>query len=422
MSDKKNSEPQFIPAKDSEEWKQVLHGEIAASADSEAHQEAELVRNYLIKRDEAKAVVNLPDVDVLDTMSPDEARIIYQNASKEIHRRGATWSTRLKSWGVPLAIGGLSVAVMFLLWEKLYGEPDDEPKQSFVMVDDKLHADGYQALGAGAKPEKYPNMLLMSGGTMTMGCTKGWDDVVGGCRNSEFPSHRVSLKPFEFAQHEVTVGQFEAFVNATNYLTDAEVENRGCVYKDTSQPAQPFLMNPEYTWRNPGFEQDESHPVVCVSWHDAQAYIEWLNKETKRQYRLPSEAEWEFAARGGKSTVYFWGAGESLHLWANHGNDKDGWQYTASVGSFPANKYSVQDTAGNVWEWVQDCWHENYLGAPSDGSSWEQKCSGSNVRTRRGGGWDAGGPGIRSAIRSPGPEHDRSNLYGFRIAHDYIKK
>ena len=424
MSDKKPSEQKYISAKDSEEWSQVLHGEMTAEPENDSHKEAEIIRKYLITKDEAGALENLPEVDLLTTMSPDDARVIYKNASKEIHRRGMTWGTRFKSLFVPVALGGLSAAVVFLLM-KGESEPDSSMPENQLVVNERtgLNADRYKFLGTGSTLTKYPNMLLIQGGRMKMGCTKGWDDVSGGCRSTEFPAHYVDLKPYEFAQHEVTVEQFGYFVEATNYQTDAEVESRGCVYQDMVQPGHPFLMNPEYNWRNPGFEQDESHPVTCVSWSDAQEYLKWLNKETGGVYRLPSESEWEFAARGGKSTEFFWGAGGALHLWANHNNEKDGWAYTATVGSFPANEFSVQDTSGNVWEWVQDCWHASYDGAPKDGSSWESECTKTaNTKTRRGGGWDGGAPGIRSAIRSSGAVNDRSNLYGFRVAQDYIAK
>lgn len=419
MTDKKTGEQTLIPKEDEKEWDQILHGEVSAEHDNDTHAEAKLVRNYLIARDEQSAENNLPVADNLNTMSPDEARVIYQNASQEIHRRGRSPFAAVKAFLMPALVGGLSVAVLFLILGKDNTSSVDKPTSEVPTK--KLSTEGYKVLGTGAKFEKYPNMLLIQGGKFKMGCTPGWDDVAGGCRSNEYPSHTVTVKPFEIAQHEVTVGQFQRFVDATGYWTSAEVENRGCVHQDLSQKGG-FVMNPELDWQSPGFYQDESHPVTCVSWRDAQAYIMWLNKETKRQYRLPSEAEWEFAARGGQATAYFWGGDSSVHLRANHSGDEDGWAFTASVGSLPANQYSLQDTAGNVWEWVQDCWHDTYDGAPTDGSAWLKSCSGQDVRTRRGGGWDGGAGGIRSAIRSKGGDQDRSNLYGFRVAHDYIQK
>ncbi|MGB1311932.1 MAG: formylglycine-generating enzyme family protein, partial [Leucothrix sp.] len=181
----------------------------------------------------------------------------------------------------------------------------------------------------------------------------------------------------------------------------------------------PFVMNVELNWRNPGYEQNNGYPVTCLSWQDAQEYVAWLSKETHIAHRLPSEAEWEYVARSGQSTAYFWGS-EASNDQANYGGKKgkDQWDFAAPVGRFPANKFSIQDTSGNLWEWVQDCWHPTYHGAPNDGSAWEEKCH-SNEKVRRGGGWDANAAGIRSAIRSPGAENDRSNLYGFRVARDW---
>lgn len=184
----------------------------------------------------------------------------------------------------------------------------------------------------------------------------------------------------------------------------------------------PFVMNPELSWSNPGYEQNDSFPVTCVSWHDAQNYISWLNKKTNSNYRLPTETEWEYAARGGQSTAYFWGS-QASHNQANYKGvkGKDRWKFAAPVGQFPANKFSVQDTSGNMWEWVQDCWHDTYQGAPTDGSVWDYDCKDIDTQVRRGGAWDANTVGIRSANRSPGGKHDRSNLYGFRVARDWLE-
>ena len=163
--------------------------------------------------------------------------------------------------------------------------------------------------------------------------------------------------------------------------------------------------------------------MTCVSWHDTQNYISWLREATKTDFRLPSEAEWEHAARAGQSTAYFWGS-EASNNQANYKgvNEKDRWVFASPVGQFPANKFSVQDTSGNLWEWVQDCWHATYHGAPADESAWESDCKDPSVRVRRGGSWDMNASGIRSAIRSPGSMHDRSNLYGFRVARDWQNK
>lgn len=426
MTDNKQ-EQTLISKKEIEEWSQVLHGEIPADQESETHSEAVLVRNYLIARDEAKAIDSLPAIEDLNTISAKEARVIYHQAAKEIERRGTSWFTRLQRFLMPAVIGGLSVTVVFLLIGPQGSiSPSNQGGAQETHVNSEknvLDKSDYHMISFGEDPGPYPNMLLIDGGEVEMGCQRGWDDSGQGCRDSEHPAHTVQVQPFEIAQHEVTVGQFRKFVEESGYVTLAEADGKGCTYQDMSLTDKPFDMDPKRSWRNPGFVQNDTHPVTCVSWMDAQAYLSWLNKETGRKYRLPSEAEWEYAARGGKATAYFWGGEDNkLSTRVNYKGDKDGWSYTSPVGSFPANAYGLQDTSGNVWEWVQDCWHETYQGAPNDSQPWQTNCSAIKTRTRRGGGWDRGAGSVRSAIRSSGAEGDRSYVYGFRVAHDYVAK
>ena len=121
-----------------------------------------------------------------------------------------------------------------------------------------------------------------------------------------------------------------------------------------------------------------TRPVIDVSWDDTQAYVRWLSRETGKPYRLLSEAEWEYVARAGSTTKYWWG-NEADHAHANYGKDeccggavaaRIAGSITSPVGSFAANAFGLFDTAGNVWEWVADCWHDSYQGAPNDGSVW----------------------------------------------------
>ncbi len=130
------------------------------------------------------------------------------------------------------------------------------------------------------------------------------------------------------------------------------------------------------SWRAPGFEQADRHPAVCVSWRDAQAYVAWLSAETGERYRLPSEAEWERAARAGTETQRYWGDGEADQCAYENGRTggpggrcEDGMTYTAPVGSYAANGFGLFDLLGNVREWVEDCWHDDYAGAPDDGGA-----------------------------------------------------
>jgi formylglycine-generating enzyme required for sulfatase activity len=157
--------------------------------------------------------------------------------------------------------------------------------------------------------------------------------------------------------------------------------------------------------------------VINVSWKDAVAYAEWLSKQTGKRYRLPTEAEWEFAARAGTTTSYWWGD-EVVENRANCRGCGSQWggEQTAPAGSFKPNPFGLYDTAGNVWEWVQDCWHDSYKGAPGDGSAWEEE--GCGQRVMRGGSWGNGPEDVRSAGRSRNYPDSRSIHVGFRLAQD----
>ncbi|HPE58926.1 MAG: SUMF1/EgtB/PvdO family nonheme iron enzyme [Thiothrix sp.] len=140
-----------------------------------------------------------------------------------------------------------------------------------------------------------PEMIAIPGGVFTMGCVRKWDNVEGGCFDSEKPAHEVTLKPFWLAKTEVTVGQFRAFVDSSRgYETTAEAQGSCWSYDKDGQWGD-VKGN---SWRKPGFEQSDEHPAVCLSWNDAQAYVNWLSRETGKDYRLPTEAEWEYAAPG----------------------------------------------------------------------------------------------------------------------------
>ena len=155
--------------------------------------------------------------------------------------------------------------------------------------------------------------------------------------------------------------------------------------------------------------------MINVSWEDAVAYAEWLSAQTGERYRLPSEAEWEYAARAGSATKYSWG-NEIGHNRANCnacGSQWDG-EKTAPVGSFGPNAWGLHDMHGNLWEWVQDCWNDNYQGAPADGSAWTSgDCE---IRVLRGGSW-INQPGyLRAAFRNWFTTGGGASALGFRVA------
>lgn len=243
--------------------------------------------------------------------------------------------------------------------------------------------------------------------------------------SNEGPVHEVLMgQPFRLGRHEVTRGEFAQFVAATGR------DMAGCASWEDGG----WVHYPELDWRNPGFPQADDHPVVCVSWLDAQAYIAWLGQRTGESWRLPSEAEWEYAARAGHAGQHHWADGASPCDYAN-GADfasaeadglprrpgiifecDDGFAWTAPVGSFPANDFGLHDMLGNVWEWVADCYVPSYEGAPGDGSARTDGDCGSHVL--RGGSWKYPARTVRFAIRGPGKADARTNNSGFRLARD----
>jgi len=224
-----------------------------------------------------------------------------------------------------------------------------------------------------------PVMLALPAGNFTMGASRG--------DRSEKPAHKVSInKPFAIGKYEVTVAQWN------------ECHTAGaCSYK-------PDFNDP----------QDNS-PIRDISWSDAQEYTKWLSTVTQKPYRLPTEAEWEYAARGGTDTTYWWGneVGASQADCKNCGgkwNNKS----PAAVDAFPANPFGLHGTSGGVWEWVADCWHKTYKGAPKDGTAWSRNDCRENVI--RGGAWRNDANYIHSASRFKYDTHVRYLLNGFRIA------
>ena len=153
-------------------------------------------------------------------------------------------------------------------------------------------------------------------------------------------------------------------------------------------------------------------PVINVSWGDAQAYVDWLSRHTGQEYRLPSESEWEYAARAGTTTAYHFGAAVSSALANYKGSNEN---KTVPVGAYSANAFGLHDVHGNVWEWTQDCWNDSYRGAPSDGNAWEQgNCS---RRVLRGGSWRLALRGISALPSAYGVSTgNRFGNLGFRVA------
>jgi formylglycine-generating enzyme required for sulfatase activity/serine/threonine protein kinase len=249
---------------------------------------------------------------------------------------------------------------------------------------------------------------------------------------SEQPLHRVRIgRPFYLAAHEVTRGQFDRFVRATGYKTGCERPGGKGVGYD--QATKTFRSNVKFNWRNTAFGQEDRHPVVNISWNDAMAFCKWLTWLEGKSYRLPTEAEWEYACRAGTTTLFSSGDDpESLATIANVAdatakatfpswqviNARDGFAFTAPVGSFRANAFGLFDMHGNVREWCAD-WDADDYYAKSPGSDPPGPASGT-MHVWRGGGWTSTAANCRSASRGAARPSTAGLSLGFRIAADAV--
>ena len=268
-----------------------------------------------------------------------------------------------------------------------------------------------------------PEMVVIPAGEFRMGDITGNECITGNDKPNEKPVHSVTVKHFAIGRYPVTVSEFRSFVTDREYQTEAEKpKKRGtCVPQDTSKDI--WKKQKDANWRDPHFSktdkhlsQTDNHPVVCISWNDAVAYAEWLSEQTRQQYRLPTEAEWEYAARAGTATDYWWGD-QINNDWANYYDNDNNSQWgnilTSPGGSYKANPFGLYDTVGNVWEWCADNWHDDYNGAPTDGAVW----NGSNKdRVRRGGSCFNEPNFCRTAKRSHVTPDYRTPDIGFRVA------
>lgn len=274
-----------------------------------------------------------------------------------------------------------------------------------------------------------PESVIVLAGSFMMG-SSAFED---GREDNEGPQHRVSFRRgFAIGKAEVSVGQFRDFVDLSNYKTDAEKFGHSTVYDHYSGR---LTQRDDVSWEQDyeGGMASDDHPVIHISWNDAQAYVNWLTWGTGKRYRLPSEAEFEYVLRGGNKGPYWWGKGTPPRVVENLTGEKDTsrsrrrWEAffkgyddkfwgPAPIASFPANPFGLHDIGGNVAEWVRDCWHDTYLRGPTDGTAWVNP--GCKRRVVRGGYWASSPDQARSAFRlSAKPDH-RDARIGFRIARD----
>lgn len=251
-----------------------------------------------------------------------------------------------------------------------------------------------------------PEMVVLPSGSFTMGTP---DDEVGR-QPDEGPLHQVTFsKPFAVSRFTVTIGQWQAFLRDTDYkMPDAD-----------DRPGRKCSAG------NPSYPTTARHPAVCMTWHEAQRYIDWLSNKTGKPYRMLSESVREYAARAGSTGPFPFpfdeGKEYSIARHANTYGPEDGFSFTAPVGSFPPNAFGMYDMHGNVYEWVADSVHDDYVGAPTDGSAWiDSKPSDPTCDYRhiRGNDWTEAPIFSRSGNRNDRCSDNAGDWLGFRVMRD----
>jgi formylglycine-generating enzyme required for sulfatase activity len=263
-----------------------------------------------------------------------------------------------------------------------------------------------------------PEMVELPPGSFVMGTPRDRGDP----SPNEVPARVVTIDDRLLASRfEITRQQFQAFVDATGYAPAA-----GCEVWVRNRSS--WEREDDKSWRDPGFPlegaegSEADRPVVCVDWRDAKAYVAWLSEVTGERYRLLSEAEWEYAARGWSATRFWWGdhAPPNRAVCRQCGSRWDNERPAPAVpGRFPANPFGLFDMTGNVWEWVEDCWHGSYRDAPRDGQPWTTESGGDcSSRMMRGGSLASDLDTLRSANRLKEDPEKRRNDVGFRVARE----
>lgn len=283
-----------------------------------------------------------------------------------------------------------------------------------------------------------PEMTVIPAGSFLMGGSleeQERENVPAQPRPYELPQHLVrASKPFAMATYETTLAQFKQFQQETGWQV------QGCRNWETRDGVFSMWYRDDLNPQNSGFMQTEQDPVVCVRREDGQAFAEWLSAKSGKNYRLPTEAEWEYAARAGTSTTYFWGndparnqacrfanvldsstvaALPATAAWSAF-NCNDTYAFTAPVGKFQPNAFGLYDMSANAREWMDDCWHPNYNDAPADTRRWGAESNGlCNFPVLRGGAWIYNTYNVRIAYRNAYySSQARSNMWGFRVVRD----
>lgn len=280
-----------------------------------------------------------------------------------------------------------------------------------------------------------PPMVVVPGGSLTMGSPPAELER----RDVEGPQVEIGIESFAMSETEVTKAQYAQFVADTK-----RSEEGGCFTYGFASFTDPNAIDPRASWRNPGFEQTDDHPVVCVSWTDAKEYAAWLALKSGQPYRLPSEAEWEYAARAGVLSRFSWGEDEALACRYINGAERsllralpqareqaiaiprqqgekgvryfdcdDGAPFTSPARRYPPNAFGLYDMTGNSWEWVDDCWSSSLPRSQETNRGGDCKW-----RRTRGGSWDDYPQELRFARRARLEPHSKRNDVGIRVVRE----
>ncbi len=325
----------------------------------------------------------------------------------------------------PWAVGVAAAALLGVLgWAWLHGAPGRGPLQPTVAVVPAEPAPRPPAPPAALAPAgavvrdcpTCPPMTLLPTGSFTQGAAADDPDTSAFAR----PQHTVRIDyALAMSTNTVTVGNFREFIAATGR------NMQGCEIYDGR-----WRQQAKAGWKSPGFDQTDEHPVTCTSWNDALAYAHWLSTKSGHRYRLPTASEWEYAARAGRSSATPWSAASGACENANVADASaalrypgwkvfectDGFVHTAPVGSFKANPFGLNDMLGNVFVWTQDCWHEDYQGAPHDGSARVDGDCGEHEL--RGGSWFSSPGYVTAVYRNHFPAGYRTSSVGIRLVRE----
>lgn len=362
-----------------QEWEAKAAAKAAAEAARAARKEA--LRQQLLERRAAEA---------------EKARLEREEAQRKAAQAKAAAAYLLEQKRARLEEAARAQAML----EQLLPTPASPIADTEGVLRDRF-------LGGDAKG---PELVLLPTGRFQMGSPEHERKIAmaagsqQGWLARELPQHWVGIeKPIAMGRYPVTVGEWRVFVASTGWRSSGEVD-----------------------WDAPGFAQTDRHPVVGINWFDAIRYVRWLSEATGKSYRLPSEAEWEYACRAGTKTAFSFGdtittdqANYDGNFTYNGGPRGEYRRGTTPVGAFPANPWGLFDMHGNVWEWVQDVVHDNYEGAPLDGSAWEE--GGDQARRiLRGGSWLYNPRYLRSALRNGFSAALSNDIVGFRIVRDLM--